>query len=37
MQSAGDSSIDIIFETNDVFDYLPAKVGEFMKDIGLVR
>jgi hypothetical protein len=33
MQSVGNSSIDIIFEDNDVFDYLPVRVGEFMNDI----
>jgi hypothetical protein len=32
MQSVGDPLIDTIFEANDIFDYLPARVGEFMKN-----
>jgi hypothetical protein len=33
MQYVGDELIDIIFEDNDVFDHLPIRVGELMKNI----
>ena len=35
LQNIGDASIDVIFNENDVFDYLPIRVGEFMEKIQL--